>query len=178
MLGGAVGIPVGECAQAALGALAWWRTCLSYWLLGFLASILRAYLLARADLHPHNLHDPCKPLPNLLPAETKKMDERIEWVDKRSSRIWRGRMESRYWRYIKGSGAAVHYSVVGRSTAGWMGRPAGCGVAVEEALCVVPAEGESWQTDAVQACRLLLVSTSSMHCIAAGQACGDAARAC
>lgn len=37
-------------------------------------------------------------------AETKKMAERLEWVDKRSSRIWRGRLESRYWRYIKGSG--------------------------------------------------------------------------
>lgn len=42
----------------------------------------------------------------LLPshAETKKMEARMEWVDKRSSRIWRGRLEARYWRYIKGSG--------------------------------------------------------------------------
>lgn len=39
-----------------------------------------------------------------LSAETKQMAERREWVDKRSSRIWRGRMESRYWRYIKGLG--------------------------------------------------------------------------
>ncbi len=40
-------------------------------------------------------------------AETKKMAERREWVDKRSSRIWRGRMEGRYWRYIKGSGGSA-----------------------------------------------------------------------
>lgn len=42
--------------------------------------------------------------PGLACAETKKMAERLEWVDKRSSRIWRGRLEARYWRYIKGSG--------------------------------------------------------------------------
>lgn len=35
---------------------------------------------------------------------TKKMEARMEWVDKSSSRIWRGGLEARYWRYIKGSG--------------------------------------------------------------------------
>ena len=43
--------------------------------------------------------------PPLLGAATKKMAERLEWVDKRSSRIWRGGLEARFWRYIKGSGA-------------------------------------------------------------------------
>ena len=47
-----------------------------------------------------------RPHPHLL-AETKKMSERLEWVDKRSSRIWRGRLEARYWRYIKGSGEGM-----------------------------------------------------------------------
>ena len=43
-------------------------------------------------------------VPSSRTAETKHMSERREWVDKRSSRIWRGRLESRYWRYIKGLG--------------------------------------------------------------------------
>lgn len=44
------------------------------------------------------------------------MDERLEWVDKRSSRIWRGRLEARYWRYIKGSGGCC--TTIGRAEVG------------------------------------------------------------
>ncbi len=51
-----------------------------------------------------------------FPAATKKMEERLEWVDKRSSRIWRGRLEARYWRYIKGSGGCC--TTIGRAEVG------------------------------------------------------------
>ncbi|EFN56571.1 hypothetical protein CHLNCDRAFT_51546 [Chlorella variabilis] len=54
----------------------------------------------------------------VLFPETKQMAERREWVDKRSSRIWRGRMESRYWRYIKGLDGGWEPKNVPESTLG------------------------------------------------------------
>lgn len=56
------------------------------------------------------------------------MRESIEWVDKRSSRIWRGRMESRYWRYIKGSGEPGGCGSAGKG----LGRVQWLGAAAEQ----------------------------------------------
>jgi hypothetical protein len=38
-----------------------------------------------------------------FPATRKTKEDRVEWIDKRSSRIWRGENGGKYWRYIKKS---------------------------------------------------------------------------
>lgn len=63
----------------------------------------------------------------LLFPGTKSTKQSIEWVDKRSSRIWRGRMESRYWRYIKGSDGGWEPKTMGESTAAGSFRRRGSG---------------------------------------------------
>lgn len=65
------------------------------------------------------------------------MPERIEWVDKRSSRIWRGRMEMPFWRYIKGKGAWV--CPLGSSWGSSLGELALGSVEIPAQLCFVLA---------------------------------------